>query len=284
VAVSAAVGGLTERSTYHFRVSATNVGGTSKGADQTLRTLPAPHYYLNSLREGALPAGVKVQVLSWGTLTIAPEAPSKATPVTCETGSGGFVENPEGLAGGAGRGQNQSEGAWNCESATCPAGLAEFPSGSGKFVEKEALLMPGGQAGSENDVGGSLPWASELFEPKLGKVRTEKKDVVLVLACVAPKSVEGGPPRGDGDGDSPQLLLPATVCTTTPLNLQAPLFEPGRQIGGPLTSKLNFDAESGKLSCLGPGAKEGEQVAFTAAMSGSLKTMTFEGQDVLLAG
>ncbi len=39
VAVSAALTGLDANSTYHFRVSATNAGGTSHGSDQTLKTL-----------------------------------------------------------------------------------------------------------------------------------------------------------------------------------------------------------------------------------------------------
>jgi hypothetical protein len=38
VAVSAAVTGLTSGTTYHFRVSATNAGGTSNGSDQTFTT------------------------------------------------------------------------------------------------------------------------------------------------------------------------------------------------------------------------------------------------------
>ena len=42
VAVSAAVVGLSPNTTYHFRIVATNPGGTSKGADQTLKTLPNP--------------------------------------------------------------------------------------------------------------------------------------------------------------------------------------------------------------------------------------------------
>ena len=42
VAVSAAVTGLSANTTYHFRISATNAGGTSKGSDQTFKTLPNP--------------------------------------------------------------------------------------------------------------------------------------------------------------------------------------------------------------------------------------------------
>jgi phosphodiesterase/alkaline phosphatase D-like protein len=39
VAVSAEIGGLTVNSTYHFRISATNSSGTSKGSDETFKTL-----------------------------------------------------------------------------------------------------------------------------------------------------------------------------------------------------------------------------------------------------
>ena len=42
VAVSAAMTGLSANTTYHFRISATNPGGTSKGSDETFKTLPNP--------------------------------------------------------------------------------------------------------------------------------------------------------------------------------------------------------------------------------------------------
>jgi hypothetical protein len=42
VAVSASVAGLIKNTTYHFRIVATNPGGTSLGDDQTLETAPGP--------------------------------------------------------------------------------------------------------------------------------------------------------------------------------------------------------------------------------------------------
>ncbi len=49
VAVSAPVTGLTVNTTYHFRISATNSSGTSKGSDETLKTLPnAPTVVTNA--------------------------------------------------------------------------------------------------------------------------------------------------------------------------------------------------------------------------------------------
>ena len=54
VAVSAPVTGLSANTTYHFRISATNAGATSKGADETFKTLPSLTVTTASLPEGSL--------------------------------------------------------------------------------------------------------------------------------------------------------------------------------------------------------------------------------------
>jgi phosphodiesterase/alkaline phosphatase D-like protein len=82
VAVSASVAGLTANTTYHFRISATNSGGTSNGSDQTLKTLPEAPAVLTgtassvtqtSATLGAYvnPNGAEVSEckLEWGTTT-----------------------------------------------------------------------------------------------------------------------------------------------------------------------------------------------------------------------
>ena len=65
-AVFAALGSLSGNTTYHFRISATNPGGTSRGSDQTfttLTTLPTPHWYKNA---AILPFGEKAQTIILG--------------------------------------------------------------------------------------------------------------------------------------------------------------------------------------------------------------------------
>ena len=52
VAVSAPLTGLAANTTYHFRISAVNVGGPSKGADETFKTLPSLTVTTSSLPEG----------------------------------------------------------------------------------------------------------------------------------------------------------------------------------------------------------------------------------------
>ena len=49
VEVSAPLEALSARTTYHFRIVATNAGGTSEGADATLTTLPNPPTVLTGM-------------------------------------------------------------------------------------------------------------------------------------------------------------------------------------------------------------------------------------------
>src|SRR5207249_2559995 len=44
VAVSASLSGLAPNTSYHFRISATNAGGTSKGSDRSFTTLGPPDF------------------------------------------------------------------------------------------------------------------------------------------------------------------------------------------------------------------------------------------------
>jgi hypothetical protein len=60
VAVSASVKELVANTTYHFRVSATNLGGTSKGSDQTVKTLPKPPTVVTGVATEVKPTSAKL--------------------------------------------------------------------------------------------------------------------------------------------------------------------------------------------------------------------------------
>ena len=113
VAVSAALTGLTANTTYHFRISATNAGGTSTGSDQAFTTVPARHYYRNNLLVGSEPR----TVIEWGTLALQTVAGGSGE-VVCHTVQAGTIDNPAG--GGPGVGSTQLYAAYDCESTTCP--------------------------------------------------------------------------------------------------------------------------------------------------------------------
>src|SRR5262249_52470526 len=135
VAVSAAITGLTNKTLYHFRISATNKGGTSPGADQTFRAT-APHVYKNGLLLGE---GKKLLTIGWGNLTLTNAVLGE---VVCHTISAGYSENPVG--GGSAIGVGKAFSAWECVSPECTKL-------GGKFIE----IIPEG-----------LAWTGEVIEPE----------------------------------------------------------------------------------------------------------------------
>jgi hypothetical protein len=135
VAVSAAITGLTNKTVYHFRVTATNAGGASNGADQTLRAT-APHVYKNGV---IAKEGVKLRTVGWGNLKLTNAVLGE---IECHTISAGFLENPTG--GGSAIGQGQAFVAYEC-------GAAECIKLGGKFIE----IVPEAQ-----------PWTAEAIEPE----------------------------------------------------------------------------------------------------------------------
>jgi hypothetical protein len=94
VTVAASPGSFSPGTTYHYRISATNTGGTSTGADQsftTLAALPTPHWYKNAMK---VALGEKSPLIGWGTLTLE----SSAGTATCHTAQAANVENTAGAA------------------------------------------------------------------------------------------------------------------------------------------------------------------------------------------
>jgi hypothetical protein len=155
VPVSASVAGLTASTTYHYRIVATNAGGTSNGADVTFTTLapPAPlHWY----RGGAkVKQGLSVPVVIWGGSV----QTSQLGEISCSTVGGASVENPQG--GGTGSGEIQALMFYACKAPQCEAQVKE------KFGTTGRALVGVG----------NLPWSTELQEggsPRTGRERIGK--------------------------------------------------------------------------------------------------------------
>jgi hypothetical protein len=115
VPLSAPIAGLAPNTSYHFRVSATNLGGTSKGSDQSFTTPPASHWYSNGVPVGS----EAVTIISWGTIALKTVVGGSGE-VTCHTVAAGTVRNPEPFATNLGVGSTQVWSTFQCESTTCP--------------------------------------------------------------------------------------------------------------------------------------------------------------------
>ena len=166
VAVSASLTGLINKTTYHFRISATNPGGTGKGSDQTFTT-GSPHWYTNGSIQ---PEGAILPTIAWGTLTL---TNSTLGEVECHTVFAGYSENPTG--GGTAVGKIQGFSAYECASASCTS------SGGTAIVVKAE----------------KLPWSTEVAEPKAGvfrlKIGNKTKAAgaaFLSVNCVGVKNVQ----------------------------------------------------------------------------------------------
>ncbi len=161
IAVSTPIQGLSANTTYHFRISATNAGGTSKGSDETFKTQPAPYWYKNAVRAEE---GAKVPVISWGTLALRTVV-GPSGEVSCHVVSAGELLNP--LGGAAGKSETTVFAAYDCEQVgICSEG---------------ATVSVAAQA---------LPWPATL-EQSGGAVRASTEKVKLKVSCAG-----GGGPTG----------------------------------------------------------------------------------------
>ncbi len=126
VLVAASLASLATNTTYHFRITATNSGGTSHGADQSFTTLPVStpaHWFKSGTK---LKQGTKVPIVSWGgAANVSPNGASAE--VNCKTVASGNIENPVG--GASGRGETTSASYYECKAPKCEAEVAESPLG-----------------------------------------------------------------------------------------------------------------------------------------------------------
>jgi hypothetical protein len=163
VEVSAEISGLTANKTYHFRISATNSGGTSKGSDETFKTsagsaLCGPSnspggqgavgicnwYNTNTI----VPPGKKEVIFMSGGFTNANLSQTSALgEISCKTVDFGTVENPAG--GGAGVGKIFGFGFYSCAAPKCEA-EAEEQFGKPGRVTVTALNLPWNQSLGES--------------------------------------------------------------------------------------------------------------------------------------
>jgi sugar lactone lactonase YvrE len=123
VPVSAPLTGLSANTTYHFRIVATNSGGTSNGSDQTFTTAKAPSFTSSFGSEGTAelkfkgPAGVAVD--SSGNIWVADSANNRVEELSS---AGAFIKT---FGWGVSNGNSEAQ---TCTSS-CRAGIAGSQNG-----------------------------------------------------------------------------------------------------------------------------------------------------------
>jgi hypothetical protein len=176
VPLSASITGLSNKSTYHFRISAASTEGQSKGSDRTF-TAASAHVYKN----GVIGAeGKPVRTIAWGTLKL---TNSTLGEVECHDVLAGYLENPAG--GGSAIGQIQGFAPYECVSASCTA-----LGGSAIEVSVE-----------------KLPWSAELTEAEEGGFRIRSGNRLKATAAVFERVNCVGKLNAQFSGeDAPKLL------------------------------------------------------------------------------
>jgi hypothetical protein len=221
VAVSAAVTSLSNKTTYHFRISATNAGGTSTGADQTL-TAASSHVYKNGVIGGE---GKKVRMIGWGTLKF-----TNATlgEVECHQASAGYLENPTG--GRSAAGNMQGSFAYECVSESC-----KTLGGSAIQVSPE-----------------ELPWSTEVTEVEGGAFRMRIGNRIKAAGAASLRvNCVGVTNTQFFAEDAPKVLNNGTAIGSGPTEVE--FDQPG---SGELEGALGGLKLSGKMKIGGYGTEE----------------------------
>ncbi len=274
VAVSASVTGLTAKATYHFRIVATNEGGSGEGSDQSFITANPAHYFSGGLGNGArVEGGERVATIEWGTLSLTNL--TTGAKVTCHNVIGAVEENPEpgGETGPAGSGETQSFDPYDCESEACnPAATGGGPATYiSVFAEgSEAPYPATGTATMTNHSGSTgtteeplvasgynLKWKNKLIEEGT-KIRQETEKIKDNVIChvETAANAKGEPEYGaqvpevsKGNNDPLTMTHCCTPLSPPELEFDAGTHTDENEVG-------QRGRTEGKLKVLGYGGEE----------------------------
>jgi FG-GAP repeat len=216
VAVSASITGLSNKKTYHFRISATNAGGTSVGSDKSF-TATSPHWYAN---KSILEEGTLLGTIGWGTLKLTNASLGE---VECRTVIGAKSENP--IGGGTAVGKILALYPYECVSASC-----------------KALGGTGIEATAEK-----LPWSVEVTEPEAGVFRMRTGNKLKTVEAVFLRVNCIGKINAQFSGEySPRILNNGSTIGSKPGEVE--FDQPG---SGELESEVGAGKIAGKFKTEG---------------------------------